>query len=71
MLMKEIKLTQRWKDIPSSWFRRTDFFKMMILIKAIYRFSALPIKLPIGRFTFTEKNVYFALIVCESESEVV
>ena len=23
-----------------------------------------------GRFTFTEKNVYFALIVCESESEV-
>ena len=24
-----------------------------------------------GRFTFTEKNAYFALIVCESESEVI
>ena len=42
-LMKEIKDdTNRWRNIPCSWIGRINIGKMNILLKAIYRFNAIP-----------------------------
>jgi hypothetical protein len=75
---KEInEYLKRWRDLPCSWIERINIVKMATWMKAIYRFNAIPIKVPsqffteleraFGKFIWNNKNFMIAKTIINNK----
>lgn len=56
--MKEIlKDTNEWKDTLCSWIERLNSAKISVLLKEIYRLSAIPVTISMAFFAEIEKTI--------------
>ena len=57
-LLKEVLADiNKWKDTLHSWIGRFNIVKMTVLSKMNYRFSVIPIKIPVACFAEMEKLI--------------
>ena len=57
ILLKDIKVLSKCKDIPCSWIGRLDIVKTAIFPKLLYRYNIIPNTIPIGFFVDIDKLI--------------